>query len=44
MCTIREFAERMHKEFTTGQILGFVHHYTSTDRGHVQSIEKGAEP
>ena len=43
MCTIREFAERMHKEFTTGQILGFVHHYTSTHRGHGQSIEKGAE-
>ncbi|HLE93509.1 MAG TPA: hypothetical protein VI543_02875 [Sulfuricaulis sp.] len=43
MCTIREFANRVHKEFTTEQILGFVHAYASTDRGHVQSIEKGAE-
>jgi TPP-dependent pyruvate/acetoin dehydrogenase alpha subunit len=23
--TIREFEERVHKEFTVGQILGFVH-------------------
>jgi TPP-dependent pyruvate/acetoin dehydrogenase alpha subunit len=25
MCTRRESSERMHKEFTMGQILGFVH-------------------
>ena len=43
MCTIREFGERMHKEFTTGQILGFVHPYASTHRGHGHSIGKGAE-
>ena len=43
MCTIGEFVERMHKEFTTGQILGFVHHYASTHRGHGHSIDKGAE-
>jgi pyruvate dehydrogenase E1 component alpha subunit len=42
MCTIREFGERMHKEFTTGQILGFVDRYASTHRGHGRSIEEGA--
>lgn len=25
MCAIREFEERVHKEFATGQIPGFVH-------------------
>jgi TPP-dependent pyruvate/acetoin dehydrogenase alpha subunit len=43
MCTIREFGERMHKEFTTGQILGFVHPDASTHRGHGHSIEEGAQ-
>ena len=43
MWTIREFAERMHKEFTTGQIRGFVHPYASTHRGHNHLIEEGAE-
>lgn len=43
MCTIREFGERMHEEFTTGQILGFVLRYASTDGGHGHSIGKGAK-
>lgn len=43
MCTIREFGERVHKEFTTGQIRGFVRPYASTHRGHNHSIEEGAE-
>lgn len=43
MCTIREFGVRMHKEFTTGQIHGFVYPYASTHRGHGHSIEEGAE-
>jgi len=41
MCTIREFEERVHNEFATGQIFGFVHPYTSTHRGHGQSIDRG---
>ena len=43
MRTIRKSGERMHKEFTTGQIRGFVHLYASTHLGHGHSIEKGAE-
>ena len=43
MCTIREVAERMHKEFTAGQSRGFVHPYASTHRGHNHSIKEGAE-
>jgi len=43
MCTIREFGDRVYKEFTTGQILGFVHPYASTHRGHNHLIEEGAE-
>jgi TPP-dependent pyruvate/acetoin dehydrogenase alpha subunit len=43
MCTIREFAERMHKQFTTGQISGFGDRYPGTHRGHGRSIRKGAE-
>jgi len=43
MCTIREFGERMHKEFTTRQIPGLVRLYASTHRGHGHSIGKGAE-
>ena len=43
MCTIRKFAERMHKEFTTRQIPGLVRLYASTHRGHGHSIGKGAE-
>lgn len=42
MRTIRELGERMHKEFTTGQIFGSVDRYASTHRGHGHSIEKGA--
>jgi len=44
MCTIQEFEERAHKEFTTRQILGFAYSYASTDRGHGHSIGEGAEP
>jgi len=40
MCTIREFEERVHKEFATGQILGFD---ANTHRGHGHSIEEGAQ-
>ena len=43
MCTTREFADRMHKEFTSGQVLGFVDRYASTHRAHGHSIGKGAE-
>jgi len=43
MCTIREFGERMHKEFTTGRIFDFVDRNASTHRGHGHSIGKGAE-
>ena len=43
MCTIREFGERMHKEFTTRQIPGFVDRYASTHRAHGHSIGKGTE-
>ena len=42
MRTIRESAERMHKQFTTGQIVGFVDRCASTDRDHGHSIGKGA--
>lgn len=38
---MREFGECMHKEFTTGQILGFVDPDASTQRVHGHSIEKG---
>ena len=43
MRTTRKFGERTRKEFTTGQILGFVYHDASTHRGHGHSIEEGAE-
>ena len=43
MCTIREFEERVHKEFATEPILGFVHPNASTYRGHGHSIKEGAE-
>lgn len=43
MCTTRKFGVRMHKECTTGQILGFVDRCASTHRGHGHSIGKGAE-
>jgi len=43
MCTIREFEERMHKEFTTGQIFGLVHRCASTHRGRGHSIKEGAK-
>ena len=43
MCTIRYFGECMHKEFTTGQIFGFVDRNASMHRGHGHSIGKGAE-
>ncbi|OGA50435.1 MAG: hypothetical protein A3F74_11900 [Betaproteobacteria bacterium RIFCSPLOWO2_12_FULL_62_58] len=43
VCSIRKFGERVHKEFTIGQIRGFVHLYASTHRGHCHSIEEGAE-
>ncbi len=42
MCTVGEFGERVHKEFTTGQILGFVHRYAK-HCGHGYSIKEGAE-
>jgi hypothetical protein len=38
-----EFRERMRKEFTTGQRLGFVDLDASSHRGHGHSIEEGAE-
>jgi hypothetical protein len=43
MRTIWEFEERVHEEFATGQILGFVHPYASMHRSHRHSIEEGAE-
>ena len=43
MCAIRQFGKRMHTEFSTGQISGFVHPYASMHRGHGYSIMKGAE-
>ena len=43
MCTVRKFAEHMHKEFTTRQIPGLVRLYTITHRGNGHSIGKGAE-
>ena len=42
MCTTREFEVRVHKEFATRQILGFMYASASTDRGHGHSIEEGA--
>ena len=44
MCTILEFEERVHTEFATGQILGFVHGQASTNRGYGLSLQKGTEP
>lgn len=41
MRAIREFGERMHKEFTTRRISGLVRFYAITHRG--LSIGKGAE-
>ncbi len=53
MCTIREFEERVHKEFATGQIPGFVHLYAGeeasavgvcmqlTERDHIASTHRG---
>jgi acetoin:2,6-dichlorophenolindophenol oxidoreductase subunit alpha len=35
MCTIREFEERVHKEFATGQIPGFVHLYAGEETAAV---------
>jgi len=35
MRTIREFEERLHKEFTTGQIPGFVHLYAGEETSAV---------
>jgi TPP-dependent pyruvate/acetoin dehydrogenase alpha subunit len=43
MCTIREFAERVHKALASGQVFGFVRRYASTHRGHSHSIEQGAQ-
>ena len=43
MCTIRMFKERVHKEYVTEQILGFVHSNSSTYRGHSHSIDEGGE-
>jgi TPP-dependent pyruvate/acetoin dehydrogenase alpha subunit len=43
MCTIREFEERVHKEFATGQIFSIVHRCASTHRGHGQSIKEEAQ-
>ncbi len=43
VCAILQFGERMHKEFTAGQFLGFVHLHASTHRGHCHLIGKGAE-
>jgi TPP-dependent pyruvate/acetoin dehydrogenase alpha subunit len=40
VCTIRKFEERVHNEFFTGQIFGFVHRCASTHRDHGQSIEE----
>jgi hypothetical protein len=42
-CTVREFRERMHKEFTTRQIFGFVISDASPHRGHGHSIEEGGK-
>jgi hypothetical protein len=33
----------VHKEFTTGQILGFVDPHARAHRGHGHSIEQGAQ-
>jgi pyruvate dehydrogenase E1 component alpha subunit len=53
MCTIREFEERVHKEFASGQIPGFVHLYAGeeasavgvcmqlTERDHIASTHRG---
>lgn len=53
MCTIREFEERVHKEFATGQIPGFVHLYAGekasavgvcmqlNERDHIASTHRG---
>lgn len=35
MCTIREFEERVHKEFASGQIPGFVHLYAGEEAAAV---------
>ena len=35
MCAIREFEERVHKEFATGQIPGFVHLYAGEEASAV---------
>ena len=39
MCVIRDFGERVHREFTTMQIPGLVRLYASTHGGHGHSIE-----
>lgn len=53
MCTIREFEERVHKEFATGQVPGFVHLYAGEEasavgvcmqldeRDHIASTHRG---
>jgi hypothetical protein len=44
MCTIRQPGMRMHKNFASGQILGFVHPRASRrERGHGHSIGEGGE-
>jgi len=53
MCTVREFEERVHKEFATGQVPGFVHLYAGEEasaigvcmqldmRDHIASTHRG---
>ena len=43
MRAIREFEERAHVKFATGQILGLVHPCASGHWGHGHSIGEGAE-
>jgi hypothetical protein len=43
MCTIPEVGARMHKAFTTGQIVGVVHAYTSVHRARGLWIKEGGE-
>lgn len=42
MRTIREFEERVHKEFATGKIPGFVHLYAGEETSAIPSSSRPA--
>jgi hypothetical protein len=43
MCTMREFEDRVHKGFASGQMFSLVHFHASRHCGNGHSIEEGTE-